>query len=166
MSKSNKPYNSWVSFKNHVKNGKYVFSEHFNDFKNYCDWYINNPNFNKNDWILYRTLFDKKTKTLSADTLCFLPKEIVYCLNQCKKVRGKYPIGVTYNKKHNLFQAHMSFGNNKSELLGSFNNPTTAFNVYKLNKEKYIKRLTSLYVNELDDKVYQALMNYNIEITD
>ena len=38
--------------------------------------------------------------------------------------------------------------------------------VYKKFKEDYIKKLASKYKDELDSRVYEALVNYQVEITD
>ena len=40
------------------------------------------------------------------------------------------------------------------------------FNAYKTAKEIYIKELANKWKGKIDDRAYEALMNYAVEITD
>ena len=59
-------------------------------------------------------------------------------------------------------------GKNKggSEYLGSFKTELEAFNAYKTAKEIYIKEQANKWKDKIDDRAYEALMNYQVEITD
>jgi len=50
--------------------------------------------------------------------------------------------------------------------LGTFNTAKEAFNSYKVYKENFIQSIAESYKEEIPNKVYKAMMNYNIEITD
>ena len=50
--------------------------------------------------------------------------------------------------------------------LGTFSTVEDAFKAYKRAKEKYIKEYADNHKEEITEKVYNALYNYNIEITD
>ena len=50
--------------------------------------------------------------------------------------------------------------------LGNFNNPIDAFNMYKKEKEKEIKRQANIYKKYLPQNVYDALLKYQVEIDD
>ena len=52
------------------------------------------------------------------------------------------------------------------EYLGYFNTELEAFNAYKTAKEIYIKELANKWEGKIDDRAYEALMNYTVEITD
>ena len=58
--------------------------------------------------------------------------------------------------------------NGKSTLIGQFDTPEHAFLAYKKAKEEYIKEVAQEYYNsgKIDKKVYEALLRYQIEITD
>ena len=56
--------------------------------------------------------------------------------------------------------------NNIHHNLGTFRKEEDAFNVYKLEKEKHIKQLAEQYKDQLESRVYNALYNYKVEITD
>ena len=57
---------------------------------------------------------------------------------------------------------------NKSqpEYLGLFKTETEAFNAYKQAKESYLKEQAEKWKSQIDDRAYNALMNYTVEITD
>ena len=52
--------------------------------------------------------------------------------------------------------------------LGFFDTPEEAFQAYKSAKEQYVKELATQYFQEgkITQRVYQALMEYQVEITD
>ena len=47
-----------------------------------------------------------------------------------------------------------------------FDTEIEAFNYYKINKEKYVKELAEKWKSEIDERAYQALIKYTVEITD
>lgn len=54
----------------------------------------------------------------------------------------------------------------KSIKLGTFDSAEDAFVRYKEYKEDFIKDMAEQYKDEIPDKVYQAMMNWKIEIND
>ena len=75
------------------------------------------------------------------------------------------PIGVRRFK--NKFTAQLSQGN-KRKFLGYYDTIEDAFFAYKQAKEQYIKEVATEYFSrgEITEKVYNALMNYEVGITD
>lgn len=55
---------------------------------------------------------------------------------------------------------------NKNKNIGSFNTPEEAFEAYKTAKEKQIKEVADKWKPLIKPKVYQAIYNYKVEITD
>ena len=47
-----------------------------------------------------------------------------------------------------------------------FDTEIEAFNYYKIKKEKYVKELAEKWKSEIDERAYQALIKYTVEITD
>ena len=80
------------------------------------------------------------------------------------EARGKYYIGVT--KYRNKFKAQLNKGIGKSISLGTYDTPEEAFLAYKKAKEAYIKEVAEEYKGKIDNRLYEALMNYEVEITD
>ena len=57
-------------------------------------------------------------------------------------------------------------GKGGSEHLGLFNTEIEAFNAYKTAKEAFVKEQANKWKGKIDDRAYNALMNYQVEITD
>ena len=102
----------------------------------------------------------------SPDTCCFVPNEINALFIKHDSKRGKYPIGVSlHNKK---FCARINIFKKGSVWLGTFDTPELAFLAYKRAKEAYIKDTAQMYYDKgkITKRVYDALMKYEVEITD
>ena len=54
----------------------------------------------------------------------------------------------------------------KQEHLGFFNTEIEAFNAYKQAKENYLKELANKWKSQIDERAYNALMNYEVNIDD
>ena len=50
--------------------------------------------------------------------------------------------------------------------MGFFNTELEAFNAYKKAKEAFIKEQASKFKSQIDPRAYNALMNYEVNITD
>ena len=82
-----------------------------------------------------------------------------------RATRGANPVGVYYEKSRNKFQAYIR-KNGKRVHLGRYNTVEEAFYTYKTAKESYIKELADKWKEQIDIRVYNALMIWTIEITD
>ena len=63
------------------------------------------------------------------------------------------------------FEASLSV-NGKGTYLSAYNTSEEAFQAYKIAKEEYIKEVADKWKEQIDPKVYQAMYNYKVEITD
>ena len=54
----------------------------------------------------------------------------------------------------------------KTKLLGRFNNVEDAFNAYKQAKKQSLRDIANKWKDKIKPNVYEALINYKIEITD
>lgn len=77
--------------------------------------------------------------------------------------RGNFPIGIIKNKNRFLCRLNIK---SKSFFLGRFNTPEEAFQVYKAAKEKQIKEVADDWKDKIEPRVYQAMYDYQVEITD
>lgn len=126
------------------------------------------PNFDKcltEGWQLDKDIISKGSKHYSLDTCCFVPKAINVLITNSKASRGKYPIGVFYSSRDKKYQSCLKI-DNKNKFLGSFPTPTDAFMAYKKAKEDQIKVVAERYKDQIDQRAYQALLSFTIEITD
>ena len=83
-----------------------------------------------------------------------------------KKIRGDLPIGVQRTKTKAVRFLTTISKNGTQTKLGVFDTPEEAFQAYKEAKETYIKEVANKWKDQIDPCVYQALINYQVEITD
>jgi hypothetical protein len=102
----------------------------------------------------------------SPKTCCCVPPRINTILINRTNDRGNYPIGVCKKGEH--FTGSVCVGNGKLIYTGWYDTPQEAFLAYKAMKEKLIKEVAQEYYNkgEITERVYDALMKYEVEITD
>lgn len=110
--------------------------------------------------MLDKDILSGDEKIYSKDTCCFVPSDINVALTRSDASRGSFTIGVDFHKKTKKFRArHRGH-------IGLFDTETEAFYAYKEAKEKYLKHLAEKYHEQIDFRVYNALMNYEVKITD
>lgn len=141
-------------------------SDNFKNFQFFAEWCNQQIGFGEDDFHLDKDILIKSNKVYSEDTCCFLPKDINMMFNKKKKQRGAYPIGVSFHKRDKHYTSTVSVGKGKCVLLGQFDNPTDAFLAYKEGKETLVKEAATKWKDCIDPRAYEALMNYQVEITD
>ena len=102
-------------------------------------------------------------------TCCFVPTEINSLLTNRKNHRGNYPQGVSMQRWNNCIRYYASISKKGDKVkLGCYKTPLEAFFAYKSAKEQYVKERATQYFQEgkITQRVYQALMEYQVEITD
>lgn len=105
----------------------------------------------KQDWEgkqLDKDLLVRGNKLYGPETCCFLEKKVNCFLTDSKKVRGEWPIGVTYNKAAKKFLAHCSDGTKSQVHLGLFECPQEAFQAWLAFKLK----MAVQYASEMTDQ--------------
>lgn len=153
-------------------NDKYVCEE-WHNFQNFAEWFDKNYyEINNESMALDKDILVKNNNIYSPNTCIFVNKRINNLFIKRKSARGEYPIGVVYHKRDNEFRAECSIidkitGKKRKEKLGSYKNPEDAFyKGYKPFKEHYIKQVANEYKDKIPDKLYDAMINYKVEITD
>mgnify|MGYP003605100737 CR=1 FL=1 len=140
------------------------------NFQSFAAWCESQEFFNAKDdsgkaYQLDKDVLVKGNKVYSPETCCFIPSQINSLFSYVKSTKGEYPAGVSYVKGRGNFHAYYS-KNGKRVNLGYFKTPEQAFNAYKAAKESHIKFMANLWKDRIDDKVYQALMSYEVHIDD
>jgi hypothetical protein len=133
------------------------------NFQNFAGWFEQNWKPYMKGWHLDKDILIKGNKVYSPETCCFVPIEINSLLTKRQNARGKYPIGVIKYRKEFVFQCWVNGCNKISKV---FKTPEEAFYEYKLIKEKEIKRVANIWKDKITEQVYQALINYEVDITD
>ena len=171
-----KEYQLWTDMlkrcygeKRHLRHPTYKdceVSDNFKSYEHFYDWCNKQIGFDNEGWQLDKDLLTKGNKVYSEDTCVFIPKEINLALTKSDKIRGEYPIGVCWHKKGKAFVAQVSKNTVKREHLGSFKTELEAFNAYKEAKESFIKEQANKWKDKIDERAYNALMNYKVNIDD
>ena len=141
-------------------------SENFKSYEYFYEWCHEQIGFGDDGWQLDKDLLTKGNKVYSESTCVFIPREINQILVKCTASRGEHLIGVSWSKTNKAFKAMVSRSKGKSEYLGLFNTEIEAFNAYKTAKESFIKEQANKWKSQIDERAYNALMNYQVEITD
>ncbi len=138
-------------------------SDKFLRFRNFDEWCKQQVSFGVKYFDLDKDILSKGSKIYSEDTCCFIPQEINKCLKGYKSKSIK--TGVQYHSRDKIYQAR---GVVKGEYrhLGSFKTEEEAFLVYKRFKEAHIKSLAEKWKDQIDVRVYEALMNWEIGVDD
>ena len=125
-------------------------------------------------WSIDKDILVRGNKVYSHETCCFVPNEVNSAVTKAKSrgVHKGLPEGVGVIKPKTKgskvgYTARAHTGTtDKDRYLGYFNTPEEAFRAYKKAKEAHIKLLAEKWKGKIDDKVYQALLEWKIEITD
>ena len=145
-------------------------SDNFLHYEYFYEWCHKQVGFgndgNGNPFHLDKDLLTKGNKVYSENTCVFIPQEINSLLVKCTATRGDHLIGVHWNNASKAFVARVNKNKGKREYLGCFKTEIEAFNAYKIAKELYIKEQAEKYKSQIDPRAYEALMNYQVEITD
>ena len=141
-------------------------SDKFKSYEYFYEWCNKQIGFSNKDWHLDKDLLVKGNKVYSEDTCVFIPREINSLLIKRDASRGEHLIGVCWHKKDNAFVAHVGKSKGKREYLGFFKTEIEAFNAYKIAKEAFVKEQANKWKDKIDIRAYNALMNYEVEITD
>ena len=141
-------------------------SDKFLYYEYFYEWCHKQVGFGNVGFELDKDLLVRGNKVYSESTCVFLPPEINSLLVKCTASRGDHLIGVYWNKTNKAFRATVSKNKGKREHLGYFNTELEAFNAYKKAKESFVKEQADKWKGKIDDRAYEALMNYEVEITD
>lgn len=180
--KDTKVYTTWRNMlmrcydsKFHEKHSTYIgceVNEEFHNFQNFGEWDSENYyQIEGERMCLDKDILLKGNKIYSADTCIYVPETINKLFTKSDKKRGGNPIGVFYHKRDKKFISQCRIydvfnGKSHQEQLGYCNTPEEAFNVYKEFKENYIKQVADYYKDKIPTKLYDAMYQYEVEITD
>lgn len=168
-----KEYELWTSMlkrcyneKIHKKNPTYmgcIVSDNFKDYTYFFEWCQLQIGFGICDYNLDKDLLFKGNKEYNENSCIFLPTLLNNLFVKRQLDRGTFPIGVSKDGKN--YRAQCSY-NGIRKNIGTFTTPELAFNAYKTFKEAHIKELAEKYKVTIDQRAYQALLNYEVHIDD
>jgi hypothetical protein len=144
--------------------------ESWHNFQNFAAWY--DKNFYEIDgerMELEKDILIKGNKVYSPETCVFAPHSINSLFVKGNSIRGEFPIGVYRHTQTNKYIAQCKISLNgvkKTINLGIYETPERAFIAYKSYKENLIKQKAENYKDKIPSKLYEAMINYKVEITD
>lgn len=172
--KPTKCYSAWHNMLKRCYDPKY--QEKFSTYENckvckewhnyqvFAEWYYEHYYEIENEKMnLDKDILCKGNKVYAPDNCVFVPQFINSLFVKRDKLRGKYYIGVY--KDGNKFEAQLTKDNRKIHL-GTYSTPNEAFLAYKEAKEQYIKEIAEKYKDKIPCKLYEAMLNYKVEIDD
>lgn len=172
--KNKHEYDVWLAMLNRCnnerlrhKNPSYKdceIDEFFMCYENFYEWCNSQIGFSEL-FQLDKDLLVKGNKIYSPKNCVFVPNAINTAITNRSDLRGKYLIGVSYEKGRKKFVSRMSYFG-KVKTLGRYETELEAFNAYKAAKEAYLKELAEIWKSKIDPRAYNALINYQVEITD
>ena len=144
--------------------------EEWHNFQSFAKWCHSQDFFNIKDkngkrYEIDKDILVKGNKIYSPETCCFVPAEINSLLIRCGRARGDLYIGVYFSKKNKKYVSQIRYNSNQIHL-GYFDTETEAFYAYKQAKESYIKEIANKWKDKIDHRVYEALMDYEVNIDD
>ena len=145
-------------------------SDNFKSYEYFYEWCHSQIGFgnegDENPFHLDKDLLTKGNKVYSEDSCIFIPQEINSLLTKRTTSRGEHLIGVYWCKTNKAFVAQVSKNKGKQEHLGFFKTELEAFNAYKQAKEAFVKEQANKWKSKIDERAYNALMNYEVNIDD
>lgn len=135
-------------------------------YSNFKKWYEENYYIVDNERMsLDKDILVKGNKIYSPDTCVFVPQKINSLFTKRDNDRGDFPLGVSFCKCTQRYRSVCNYLGQKHHL-GRYNNIEDAFNSYKEFKEMSIKEVAKLYKGKIPKKLYNAMITYEVEITD
>jgi len=162
-------FNRCYSDKLHLSQPTYIdctVCDEWHNFQVFAKWY--DENYYEVDEILMhldKDILVKGNKIYSPETCVFAPENINALFTKSNSIRGLFPIGVISSKK-GKYESHCNRGRGEPIYLGIFDTPEEAFDKYKITKENYIKQVAEEYKNKIPQKLYNALISYEVNIND
>jgi hypothetical protein len=142
--------------------------EEWLNFQNFAQWYEDNYYEVDNERMTVdKDILHKGNRVYSPDNCLIVPNNINCLFIKGASRRGEYPIGVSLcNNRLRARVKKLIDGKCKEVHIGYFDTPEQAFYAYKYEKEKHIKEVADQYKDKIPKKLYDAMYNYVVEITD
>lgn len=178
--KNTRIYNTWYDMlkrcydkEYHKKQPTYkncTVCDEWLNFQNFARWYEENYYEIEGEVMcLDKDILFKGNKIYSTDTCIFVPQTINKLFTKRQNDRGDSAIGTSPVDGKYMVRCHMinpKTGKSKRKYLGIYDTQEKAFEIYKYYKEKNIKMVADYFREQIPDKLYDALYNYEVEIDD
>jgi hypothetical protein len=145
-----------------------IVAEEWHCFANFLKWY--NEHYYElpdgmGDLDLDKDMKSHNNKVYGPDTCLLIPAAINRRIYHRITSSSDLPLGVTYDKKTGKYKARGRI-DKKDVYFGKYDTIEEAFQRVKLEKENEICKAAELYKPYMPQEVYDAVINYKVEITD
>ena len=146
-----------------------IVSEEFHNASYFKDWYNKQVGAHREDFHIDKDILSGDCKVYAEDTCVLVPQEVnsFFVKHNNKKVKSNLPTGVMFNPKNTSrpFTAMYS-GHGGEKHMSYHDNEWSAFIAYKQAKENRAKELAEKWRGQIDNRVYEKLINYKVLLTD
>lgn len=120
---------------------------------------------------LDKDILVKGNKIYSPETCVFAPERINYLFVKAIKRDRDGVIGVQFNKDRNKYEVSYNKLKINNQILyirskKYFDNINDAFLYYKNEKETFIRIVADYYKDKIPKKLYNAMYNWKVDISD
>ena len=140
--------------------------ENFKSYGYFYNWCQNQVGFKKPDFVFDKDILDPTGKIYSEDNCVFIPQALNKLLTLRQRDRSKYALGVTRVKgKEPRFKSILNKGTRGLVELSkeTFSSSEEAHKDYLKRKKDFICQQAEKYKADLDFRVYEALITFNLE---
>lgn len=141
--------------------------DEWHNFQKFAAWW--KKHCHCEDGQIDKDILFKGNRIYSPETCCIVPFEVNNVFFKKRRNHGEWPIGVTVDKRcdySHSYKATFSDKRHRKKRGGVFKTPELAFGAYKKEREQVIHNLGYEFKNVIEPEVFQALINYKIDITD
>lgn len=133
--------------------GVTVVSE-WHSFSTFRAWWLDNV---IDGFQLDKDILEYPNKIYGPDTCVYIPAHINTFLSDSRKIRGEYPIGVTFDTFTNNFQASCKNGEGKKLNLGRYSTPDEAHKAWKRYKTEKLQDMRK-ELDSIHPKLYPQML--------
>lgn len=137
--------------------------ESWKNYQSFAAWCV--IQVHKQGWHLDKDLLVKGSREYSPNTCIFLPADVNTFMTKRLSCRGEAPIGVTVHPRDGSINVQYT-KDGQHMYLGTYASHEEAFGIYKEAKTLHARELADRYKGVIDSRAYEALMNYEVLITD
>ena len=145
-----------------------IVSEEFHNASYFKGWYNKQVGAHREDFHLDKDILSEDCKVYAEDVCVLVPREVnlFFIKHNNKKVMSDYPTGVTYDQSCRTKPYIMRYKNGGNLIESYHDNEWSAFLAYKQAKENRAKELAEKWRGQIDNRVYEKLINYKVLLTD
>ena len=140
--------------------------KNWHSFQVFAEWYYSNIRYDGRVEV-DKDLLIKGNKIYSSSNCSLVPTPINALFSGASiENRGKFPLGVYYNKENRKYRAQLHRHGESQDYLGHFDTPEEAFKCYKYHKEIHVKHVADMYKENISSDLYDILMKYEVNINE